>query len=233
MPQPLSVVLVEKTGQLKALNIKDYDVNELYKKCGFKKADGFVKQVDWPIKLNGNKYLISMYAKTDGKANTENKYDFPPPIDTKLYFGMCVLVCSINDGKNNYSLCNLTTEMWEKMYEKLFDGFEDLAVTNAEDEDEEDELLNIPKSKKTKIGGYLKDGFVVEDDDNEEVSDSSDKDSDNYDDSDSTIEIDGKDEQDGSDNIEDVGSELSEESYETDNESDIDTEDDINDSKSD
>jgi len=232
MPQPLAIILVEKTGQLKLLNTKDFNPNDLYKKCGFKKSDGFIKQVDWNIKMNGNKYIVSMYAKTDGKANTENKYDFPPPVDTKLFFGICALVCSLNDGKNNYSLCNLTIELWEKMYEKLFGGFEDLAITNIEDEEEEDELANLPKSKKTKIGGYLKDGFVVDDDDREEYDTSNDN-SDDSEDTDSTIEIDGKYDQEGIDNIMNIGSELSEESYDTDENSSTDTEDDIKDSSSD
>ena len=53
-------------------------------------------------------------------------------------------------------------EDWNKIYEKLFGGFEDLADTTLADEQEEDELENVPKEKKTK-NGYLKDGFVVDD----------------------------------------------------------------------
>ena len=85
-PQSLVIIIVEKSGDLKLLNVKDYKEDELFKKCGFKKADGFVKQVDWPVKIDGKRYNISMYGKLDGKANTENKYDFPPPVDTKLFF---------------------------------------------------------------------------------------------------------------------------------------------------
>jgi hypothetical protein len=159
---PLSIIIVEKNGSLKILSVKEYNVNELYKKCGFKKADDFVLQTEWNVKLLGQKYTIAMYGKLDGKAGSENKYDFPPPIDTKLFFGNCALVGYIRDDTNNRSLFNLTLELWEKMYEKLFGGFENLDVTNYDDEDEEDELENIPTSKKTKKGGYLKDGFVVD-----------------------------------------------------------------------
>lgn len=211
--QSLSVVVVEKTGQLKSLHIKNYTEEELYKKCGFKKPDGFGVQCVWNIKINGTKYNVSLYAKTDGKANTENKYDFPPPVDTKLFFGACVLVCSTSSSK---TLTDLSLEMWEKMYEKLFGGFEDLAQTKIEDEYEEDELANIPKSKKTKVGGYLKDGFVVEDDEDEESdnSSSSDEDSDEFETSNDTMD---KDEQEYNENI---GSELSEEAYDTDSDED-------------
>ena len=47
----------------------------------------------------------------------------------------------------------------EKIYEKLFGGFEDLTLTAIEDENEIDELENIPKEKKTKQG-YLKDDQI-------------------------------------------------------------------------
>jgi hypothetical protein len=167
MPQ-LSILIVEKGGSLKTLTVKDFKEEELYKKCGFKKAEGFSLQVEWPVKLDGQKYLVAMYAKLIGKANLENKYDFPPPVDNKLYFGSCALIGMIRDDSNNKTHINLTKELWNKIYEKLFGGFEDLAATCAEDDDEEDELEKIPKSMKTKKGGYLKDGFVVDSDETEE-----------------------------------------------------------------
>jgi len=167
MPQPLSIIIVDKLGELKTLNVKDYKEDELYKKCGFKKADGFILQVEWPIKLEGKKYIVSMYGKLDGKAGMENKYDFPPPVDKQLYFGSCALVCWLKEDDNKV-LINLTITLWKKIYEKLFGGFEDLAITCCEDDDEEDELKAVPKSMKTKKGGYLKDGFVVDSDAEEE-----------------------------------------------------------------
>jgi hypothetical protein len=202
-----SILIVEKGGSLKALSVKEYQENELFKKCGFKKADGFSKQTEWTIKLSGSKYLVAVYGKTEGKANGENKYDFPPPIDNVLFFGACALVCSKIDGGAS-SICNLTLDLWEKMYEKLFGGFEDLSTTCVEDEEEIDELANIPKEKKTKQG-YLKDGFVVDSsdtDDEEEGSDGEECDD----------ECDGdndEDEGDGDLIVEDIGSELDEEGY--------------------
>jgi hypothetical protein len=212
MSQNLSVIIVEKIGSLKSLTIKDYKEDELYKKCGFKKPNGFSKQTEWGIKLDGKKYLVALFAKTDGKANTENKYDFPPPVDATLFFGSCVLVSSIKKDDGLFEVVSLSLEQWDKMYEKLFGGFEDLAATCAEDEAEEDELDSIPASKKTKQG-YLKDGFVVD-------SDSSDE-KDAYGSDDSGIdedETDDSEEQDGEEEIleiEDIGSELSEEEYDS------------------
>ena len=218
-PQSLVIIIVEKSGDLKLLNVKDYKEDELFKKCGFKKADGFVKQVDWPVKIDGKRYNISMYGKLDGKANTENKYDFPPPVDTKLFFGACVLVGSVKDSNNEKKLCNMTLDLWNKIYEKLFGGFENLALTVVEDDEEEDELAGIPASKKTKKGGYLKDGFVVDtdEDENENSEDESEEGSIDFDDSEDTTDKD-----DGL-ILEDIGSELSEEAYDYSTEESSDT----------
>lgn len=211
MSQPLSIIVVEKTGTLKSLSIKDFKEEELFKKCGFKKSDDFLKQTEWKTKIDGKKYIIQAYAKEDGRANSENKYDFPPPIDTKLFFGSCALVALTPNDKGEKVHTDLPLALWNKIYEKLFGGFEDLATTAAEDEAEEDELANIPKEKKTKHG-YLKDGFVVDSSDTEDteyVTDDVDDDDDDVSDDEEETE-----DEDGDVVIEDIGSELSEESYE-------------------
>ena len=207
MTQSLTIVIVDKGATLKTLNVKDYKEEELYKKCGFKKADGFQLQVEWPVKLEGQRYVIAMYGKLDGKANTENKYDFPPPVDNKLYFGACALVGMIRDDANSRSFIHLSIELWNKIYEKLFGGFEDLAVTNMEDDDEEDELDNVPKSKKTKVGGYLKDGFVVDSSDTENGDESSYETASDDDKEETSTELEEELV------LEDIGSELSEDEY--------------------
>jgi len=161
MSSPLGILIIEKLGNIKTLNVKDYKEEELYKKCGFKKDTNFTKRVEWGVKLNKVKYLIYVFGKHEGKANTENKYDFPPPLDSTLLFGNCAVVCNKVD-KDNVEPVDLTIEMWEKIYEKLFGGFEDLSSTANEDENEKDELANVPEKYKTQAG-YLKDGFVVDD----------------------------------------------------------------------
>ena len=216
MAQNLAVLLVDKTGTLKITTIKDYKEDELYKKCLFKKPDDFSKQTEWTIKLDGSKYKVSLFAKTEGKANTENKYDFPPPVDSALYFGTCVLVGKSigSDGAESY--VSLTLVLWHKMYEKLFGGFENLDATCAEDEEEEDELANVPDEKKTKQG-YLKDGFVVDSDED----DDSDGENSSFEEEDESE--DESDPQDGEDSqliVEDIGSELSSEEYEYSDEDD-------------
>ena len=205
MTKPLTIIIVEKGGSLKSLAIKDFKLEELYKKCGFKKADNFVEQHEWKVKVKGdtNTYYIKVFAKTDGKANYENKYDFPPPIDTKLFFGNCAIVASLK--KDGTSFTDLSLLLWEKIYEKLFGGFEDLIATAAEDEAEEDELDKIPKELKTKQG-YLKDGFVVD------SSDTDDEDGDSFETIDDATALE-KEDVNVIDEIEDIGSEMSEDSY--------------------
>jgi len=217
MSQPLNIIIVEKTGTLKSLAIKDFKIEEIYKKCGFKKGDDFIKHVEWNAKYDGKKYFLEVYGKTDGRGNSENKYDFPPPIDNTLFFGNCAIIAYFKENDNK-KYTNLDLPLWKKVYEKLFGGFEDLADTAAEDEEEEDELLNVPKEKKTKQG-YLKDGFVVDSSDTEETH--SDEDESNEDDEDED-ETEESEEQDGDCDviIEELGSELSEESYDYDSDSD-------------
>lgn len=208
MSHPLNIIIVERLGALKLLSIKEFKEEELFKKCGFKKAEDFVKQAEWKVKCDGNTYIINVFAKTEGRPNSENKYDFPPPIDTKLFFGSCAIVAStINeDGKKIFT--NLSLALWNKIYEKLFGGFEDLGITD-EDENEVDELANVSKDKKTKHG-YLKDGFIVDSSDADEEDNSS---SENDDDDDAEMNVENTDLIEDDILLEDIGSELSEESY--------------------
>ena len=190
-------IIVEKNGTLKESVIKDYDEDKLFKKCGFKKESDFGCRAEWSQKLDGKKYFIKLFAKDKGKANFENKYDFPPPVDNVLFFNNCILIM-YSKNKDEIIYENLTIPIWEKIYEKLFGGFENLDVTCYDDENEEDELENIPKHKKTKEG-YLKDDFVV---DNSDESSSIESESEELDDS-----LDEEEELE-------FGNELTEEEYE-------------------
>jgi hypothetical protein len=212
MSQPLNIIIVEKTGTLKSLAIKDFKLEELFKKCGFKKADDFIKQVEWNAKYDSKKYYIEVFAKTEGRPNSENKYDFPPPIDTKLFFGSCAILAYLKKDDGSKSYVDLSLQLWNKIYEKLFGGFEDLAVTAKEDEEEEDELANVPKEKKTKQG-YLKDGFVVDSSDGDEEQSGSGTESDSEEESENDDSEESEEQNDDDIVIEDLGSELSEESY--------------------
>jgi len=191
-------VQIDKTGTIKEITKKNLTRETLYKYSGFKKPDGFEKRTTWDVSIEGNRHIIELWSRDFGKAGTENKYDFPPPCDTSLYFGTCSLIkVSHEDDK----ILDFDGDTWLKIYEKLFGGFEDLG---CEDSDEsEDELENVPSKYKTK-NGYLKDGFVVDS--------SSDKntDSDDDDESDRENSVNSEDNYISSD---EEGSELEMENY--------------------
>lgn len=161
------LVIVQKTGELKEINVKSLKLSDLYKKCGFRKADGFSLRHTWKSKLNEEVVWVSVFSRDSGKANTENKYDLPPPVDTTLYFGNLALVAHSEAVCDDNNLVDLTTKDWNVVYEKLFGGFEDLNATAEQDELESDELDSVPSEYKTK-SGYLKDGFVVDSGDGED-----------------------------------------------------------------
>jgi hypothetical protein len=205
--QPVSIIIVKKNASLQNLSIKDFKEDDLFKKCGFKKADGFKKQTVWNINHNGINYSIVIYGKNVGRANNENKYEFPPPVDTQIFFGCC---CIVAVNKTDDKPISLTLKNWELIYEKLFGGFEDLSK-KSDGSTDEDEMSQIPKERQTKTG-YLKDEFVVDD-----TSDS-DLENDSSSESDLSLEEMSNDVIDNTEElfaIEDIGSELSEESYDT------------------
>lgn len=181
----VKAVLIDKAGESKTVNLK-VDKDELYKKCKFKSTDSFSLRHTWKVdktwskKNNVDFKYVSVYAKDNGRANMENKFDLPPPVDNELYFGCLIVLAhatknimseeeylSSTDEESNYleyvDPIDLSTATWNSYYENLFGGFEDLSSSALQDEFEEDELENIPDKMKTSTG-YLKDDFVVDDD---------------------------------------------------------------------
>ena len=158
------IIIIEKSGTLKTTLVKDFAEDALYKKAGLKTGEGFVLQHTWGVD-DGLDQSIKLYAKKNGRAGQENKYDFPPPVDEVLFFGSCILVGSdLSTGK----VVDLDENDWEEIYEFLFGGFEDLGSEDSEEDvDTDDELEAIQKTTGTVIQqtkqGYAKDGFIVDD----------------------------------------------------------------------
>ena len=168
-----SILIVQKDGNIKETTVKNVKEDELYKKAGFRSAEGFKLHASWTVNVNNKTYSIQVYGKTDGKANQENKYEFPPPIDNTLFFGNCLIV-----NKKGEEIDNLTIPEWDAIYDSLYGGFEDL---NSEDESEdESEDDDVPKTK----SGYVKDGFIVDDDDEDDEEEEEDEDEDEDDEED-------------------------------------------------
>ena len=194
-----TILIVSKKGSIKELKVKNLSRDILHKKCNFKNNNNFLKLTEWNVKINGNNIFVELWGKNNGRAGSENKYDFPPPVDNTLLFGNCAL---IQKNENN-ELIDLKKSVWKKMYEKLFGGFEDL---DTEEEKSEDELESIPAEYKSK-DGYLLDGFIVNSDDTDESCDeniilSNENDSDdNLDDDDNDDDGDDNDDDDEENSI--------------------------------
>jgi hypothetical protein len=165
-----SFLIVEKTGNIKEVVVKKWDESELYKKAGFKNAEGFTIQTTWEVEIKNRKFNVQLYAKKTGRAGQENKYEFPPPVDNSLFFGNCLLVDVDNDLKLND---------WSLIYEQLYGGFEDIGSEDSEDEDED--MGDVVLTKE----GYAKDGFIVDDADDDD-DDFEDDDEDEFDDDESS-----------------------------------------------
>lgn len=149
----VKVVLINKNGTVNEKKVNISNLDNLYRKCGFTSDNYFDKHNTWK---HDDDY-ISLYGKNNGRANSENKYDLPPPCDNLLFFGTLLIIKHKNENINMNDLLDLSKEEWDKFYEKSFGGFESL----GEEDSSEDELENVPVEMKTK-DGYLKDGFVVD-----------------------------------------------------------------------
>jgi len=158
-------------GNISELLVKKLKIEDLYKKCNYRKEDGFELRNTWNVKLSNKSYTLELYGKIAGGANMENKYEMPPPVDKVLYFGALAI---INKDSDN-DIVSLSIKEWEDIYEKLYGGFENLDATAVEDVNEVDELKDVPKDLKTK-SGYLKDGFVVDEEEYDEDDDDDEED---------------------------------------------------------
>lgn len=152
-----SLILVEKTGKLKSIKMDGLDIPNLCKKCGFKSIEGFALAHTWTVAFNEIEYKLCLYGKTEGRANSENKYEFPPPMDNTLFFGSCVVL-----NMENNEVTDISVKEFEDMMENLYGGFEDVNSEDTESESEED--TDLPKTK----DGYVKDGFIVDSDEGSE-----------------------------------------------------------------
>ena len=178
----VKILIIKKNTDIKILNAKSLTKEIIYKKCGLTTNKNFKKRHTWKI---GDIYY-SVFAKDKGKAGGENKYELPPPIDEKLYFGSLAIIK--HDDIEMNSIKDLTEEVFNKVVEKLLGGYDDLNEDDTESEEEE----KIPEEYKSKQGYSKEDGFIVSDDD-VEFDDLNDSD---YDESEEYIEQDDDDDGD-------------------------------------
>lgn len=148
-------VFVCKNGETEQKTTKhQIEEEKIFKLCNYKSMSGFEKLHFFPIKKTDPENGYEVYGKKNGRANSENKYEFPPPIDSELYFGsLCII--KREDG----IITDLTIEEWSSVYESLFGGFEDI---DESDEERSVDSETYSSDEYTKEG-YHKDSFIIDD----------------------------------------------------------------------
>ena len=68
--QVYSGLVILKNGDIKETNIKSTEIDELYKKCNFRKSEGFDQQCEWNVKINKISHNIRVYGRKTGKSFT-------------------------------------------------------------------------------------------------------------------------------------------------------------------
>ena len=129
----VKIVLVGKGGDIKTSNINNFNKDLLYKKCKFVNNNNFERRHTWKY----DDKFVSIYAKDNGRAGSENKYDLPPPLDNELYFNLMLICYHTEKELTNENAIDLNVNEWNKIYMKLMGGFEDLGWEDSEEEEEE------------------------------------------------------------------------------------------------
>ena len=164
-------VVIHKLGNMETSKVDNMEY--IYKKCKFRKKENFEKRCSWSLDASGNKVYIHVFAKNAGRHQNINKYELPPPVDKDLFYGGIAIVAT-RDKEVKVGM-DITKEKWEKIYEKLMGGFEEL---DGEGEEEEEEY--IPDEFKTKQGYSTENNFIVHDNDIEYNSSSTSPSEDEY-----------------------------------------------------
>lgn len=144
-----TIIVIEKNGTVKEKTVKNMD--KIYSFCNYRSDKNFLNLNTWKLES----YSYKLYGKKTGNSGSENKFDLPPPVDSDLFFGnLCVIKYDKDNKVESFDL-----DQWNKFYETLFGGFESL----DEEEERSVDSESYEEEELTKEG-YLKDGFVVDDD---------------------------------------------------------------------
>jgi len=216
MSVAVKCVVIDKKTNKKNVNLNTED---FYKKCGFRNNKDFEHRNSWKVKDNGEEKYLSVFAKNKGRANTENKYELPPPIDNDLFYGSIIIVK--HKEKDDYKLndlIDLSVEEWEKYYEKLYGGFEDLGEGDSYSSEEEVDPDMLTKEGYSKEGGFVveSDEEIIDDSGGEESDEEEEEEYVQGEESDDEEEEDESDDEDESDYDSEesyIASELEEEEY--------------------
>jgi hypothetical protein len=186
------IVVIKKNGDFHSSTLPEGGIDDLYKRCGFKRPDGFAVACCWTVTA-GEKIYVRVYGKTAGRAGAENKAELPPPIDQVLFFGNVAVVASQGPVFDKSKPISLSVARLHELLDLLSGGSEDLGGSKEEArdalEDAAHEVVLRAEMKKAGVkltkDGYARDGFVVDDRDVEMIEENDgDEDDDRTDDED-------------------------------------------------
>ena len=89
----VQILIIDKLGTINYSTISD--INELYKKCGFRKVEDFIMIHNWICDTDEN-ITIELWGRVVGKGSIKNIYNFPNLIEKNIY-GNCALVAKNNN----------------------------------------------------------------------------------------------------------------------------------------
>lgn len=172
------IVKVDMSGRLSVQEWRRADLDK------FAEKQSMVATWRMPVAAEGGKEEAAeyrLYASKEGDAGSENKYEFPPPADSSLFFGECAVAkFAITSNPTRPRFENLSLSEWEKTVETLYGGFEDIGDTSSCDEaDAKEDRMLVAAAEKEELAanlsrtrhGYVRDGFVVDDDDDNDDND--------------------------------------------------------------
>ena len=204
------VLIVETNGTIKELAMKQYTEEDLYKRAGFKTSDGFKLHCNFvwagglhpptphiacgTFSVPNRTMIVRLYGKSVGKANRENKYEFPPPVDQTLFFGSCLLMAM---DATTMEPIDFPKSAWDTLYVQLHGGFDNLDEVGGDAADEAADAAEAAAdtANTLELGmtltkeGYAKDGFIVDDDNDDDNDDDTDAVDDVADDTDAVDDV--------------------------------------------
>jgi len=80
---------------------------------------------------------LNLFGASEGKEETQNQHQLPPPHDSTAFYGDIVLVASKTDDKSFGIAIPFTPENYEEFYTKIFDGGYDSETAEELPEEEE------------------------------------------------------------------------------------------------
>ena len=99
----MQIIIIEKDGNMKYGVIKE--LPDLYKKCGFRKSEGFSQITTW----KKTDIVVELWGRVEGKNNVKNCYEFPKNVVKQIYGNCCVI------AKSKNMLINIDEDLWKKM----------------------------------------------------------------------------------------------------------------------